>query len=159
MVKNPPVSTEDARDTGLIPGSGRSPGGGNGNPLQYSCLGNPMDRGAWWATAHEVAKNWTKLSDWACMIIVTNIFIITKMNTGLDILRATYTNALTSSHWIGSDFERRWLLLRQCLVKGSSKACRTLDRPLTLVPEPHPPTSRWSGVRGCPLCLLPLTQV
>ena len=47
----------------LIPGSGRALGGGNGNPLQYSCLGNPMDRGAWWATVHEVAKSWTRLSD------------------------------------------------------------------------------------------------
>ena len=46
----------DAGDVGLIPGSGRSPGGGNGNPLQYSCLGNPMDRGTWQATVHGVAK-------------------------------------------------------------------------------------------------------
>ena len=43
-----------------------SPGGGNGNSLQYSCLGNPMDRGPWWATVHGVAKRWTQLSDWAC---------------------------------------------------------------------------------------------
>ena len=49
-------STCNARDQGLIPGSGRSPGEGNGNPLQYSCLGNPMDRGAWWATVHGVAR-------------------------------------------------------------------------------------------------------
>ena len=46
MVKNPPASGRDAGNVGLISGSGRSPGGGNGNPLQYSCLGNPMDRGA-----------------------------------------------------------------------------------------------------------------
>ena len=46
---------------GLIPGSGRSPGEGNGNPLQYSCLENPMDRGAWWATVHGVTKSWTQL--------------------------------------------------------------------------------------------------
>ena len=46
------------RDVGLIPGSGRSPGEGNGNPLQYSCLENSMDRGAWWATVHGVAKSW-----------------------------------------------------------------------------------------------------
>ena len=44
---------------GLIPGSGRSPGGGRGNPLQYSCLENPMDTGAWWATVHGVSKSWT----------------------------------------------------------------------------------------------------
>ena len=48
-------------DVGSIPGSGRSPGEGNGNPLQYSCLENPMDRGAWWATVHRVAKSWTQL--------------------------------------------------------------------------------------------------
>ena len=46
----------NARDLSLIPGLGRSPGKGNGNPLRYSCLGNPMDRGCWWARVHEVAK-------------------------------------------------------------------------------------------------------
>ena len=50
-------------DLGLIPGSGRSPGEGNGNPLHYSCLENPMDRGAWWATVHGVAKSQTRLND------------------------------------------------------------------------------------------------
>ena len=62
VVKNPSASVGDIRDTGLIPGWGRSPGGGHGNPLQYSCLENPMDRGAWWATIHEVAKSQTQLS-------------------------------------------------------------------------------------------------
>ena len=51
------------RDTVSILGSGISPGGGDGNPIQYSCLGNPMDRGAWWAIVHGVAKSWTQLSD------------------------------------------------------------------------------------------------
>ena len=50
-------------DLGSIPGSGRSTGEGNGNPLQYSYLENPMDGGAWWATVHRVAKSWTQLSD------------------------------------------------------------------------------------------------
>ena len=50
-------------DMGSIPGSGRSPGGGHGNPLQYSCLENPMDRGVWYATLHGVTKSWTQLSD------------------------------------------------------------------------------------------------
>ena len=59
VVKNPPINAIDIRDTGSIPGSGRSPGEGNGNPLQYSCLENPMDRGAWWATAHGVTKSQT----------------------------------------------------------------------------------------------------
>ena len=55
-VKILPVSAGDARDVGLISELGRSPGGGNGNPLQDSCLENSMDRGAWWATVHEVTK-------------------------------------------------------------------------------------------------------
>ena len=49
----------NAGDLGLIPGSGRFPGEGNGNPLQYPYLGNPMDRGAWWATVHGMSKSWT----------------------------------------------------------------------------------------------------
>ena len=61
----PPANAGDARDVGSIPGLGRSPGGRNGNPLQYSCLEIPMDRGAWWATIHGVTKSWTQLSKWA----------------------------------------------------------------------------------------------
>ena len=55
------LSACNAGDLGSIPGSGRSPGGGHGNPLQYSCLENPVDRGAWWATVHGVAKSRTRL--------------------------------------------------------------------------------------------------
>ena len=58
-IKNLPAH---AGDLGLIPGWGRSPERGNGNPLQCSCLGNPMDRGAWWGTVHGVARSWTQLS-------------------------------------------------------------------------------------------------
>ena len=61
VVKNLPVNAGDIRDTGSVPGLGRSPGEGNGYLLQYSCLENPMDRGAWWATVHRVAKSWTRL--------------------------------------------------------------------------------------------------
>ena len=61
VVKNLPASTGDKRDLGSIPGSGRSPGGGNGNPLQYSSLENSMDREAWWATVHRVTKRRTWL--------------------------------------------------------------------------------------------------
>ena len=57
------VSAYNAGDPGLIPGSGSSPGEGNGNPLQYSCLGNPMDGGAWWAAVHGVTKSQAQLSD------------------------------------------------------------------------------------------------
>ena len=56
IVKNPPANAKDAGDTGSTPGSGRAPGEGNGSPLQYSCLGNLMDRGAWQATVYGVAK-------------------------------------------------------------------------------------------------------
>ena len=63
VVKNPPANAGDTRDTGLIPGSKRSPGEGNDNPFQYSCLENFMDRGAWQATVHGVAKSQTQLSN------------------------------------------------------------------------------------------------
>ena len=61
VVKNLPANAGDARDTGLIPESGRSPGGGNGNAFQYSCLGNPIGRGAWQATVHRVTESRTWL--------------------------------------------------------------------------------------------------
>ena len=60
VVKNPPAKG-DLRDASLIPGLGRSPGKENSSPHQYSCLENPMDRGAQWATVHRVAKSWTQL--------------------------------------------------------------------------------------------------
>ena len=59
VVKNPSASAGDVRDVGSIPGLGRFPGRGHGNPLQYSCLENPMDKGAWQATVHRVAKSQT----------------------------------------------------------------------------------------------------
>ena len=65
MVKNLPASVVDTGDVDSIPGSGRSPGGENGNPLQYSCLENLMDKEAWRATVQRVAKSRTQLSNWA----------------------------------------------------------------------------------------------
>ena len=59
VVKNPPATAGDVRHPGSIPGLGRSPGGGYGNPLQYSCPENPVDRRAWWAIVHRVTKNRT----------------------------------------------------------------------------------------------------
>ena len=59
VVKNLPADAGDISDLGSIHESGRSPGGGHGNPLQYSCLENPTDRGVWWAAAHRVTKSWT----------------------------------------------------------------------------------------------------
>ena len=66
VVKNLPANAKDIRDAISLPGSRRSPGVGNGNTLQYSCLENPMERGAWWATVHEVANSWTQLKQ-LCM--------------------------------------------------------------------------------------------
>ena len=63
MGKESTCNAGDTGDAGSIPGSGRFPGGRKGNPLQYSCLKSPMDRGAWWATVHGVAKSRTRLSD------------------------------------------------------------------------------------------------
>ena len=64
MIENLPATVGDARDGGSIPGLGRSPGGGKGNPLQYPCLENPVDRGAW-CTVHGVRKSWIRMSDLA----------------------------------------------------------------------------------------------
>ena len=61
VVKNLPANAGDVRDTGLVPGSGISPGRGHGNPLQYSCLKNPLDAGAWRAAVHRVSKSRTRL--------------------------------------------------------------------------------------------------
>ena len=63
MVKNPTASAGDTVDRGSVPGLGRSPGEGNDDSLQHSCLGNPTDRETWWATAHGIAKSRTRLSD------------------------------------------------------------------------------------------------
>ena len=77
MVKNLPASRADTAHMGSIPGLGRSPGGGNGNPLQDSCLENSMDRGAWRAMVHRVAKSWTRpkrLSTHIILVSVANRF-------------------------------------------------------------------------------------
>ena len=71
-LKTPPASAGDA---GLSPRSGGSPGKGNGNPFQCSCLGNPMDRGAWWVVVHGITKSWTWLSNWAH----TDYWILSKL--------------------------------------------------------------------------------
>ena len=72
MAKSLPASPGDVRDTGSTPGSGQSPGGGHGSQLQYSCLENPMDGGAWWATVHGVAKSQTQLGDFHFFRVFNN---------------------------------------------------------------------------------------
>ena len=71
MVKNLPASAGDTGDLGSVPGLRRSSGGGDGNPFQYSCFGNPMDRGAWRAVVHRVAKSQTQLSMHAHLMLVS----------------------------------------------------------------------------------------
>ena len=77
VVKNSLANAGDSRDPGLIPGSGRSPGGENGNPLQYFCLENSMGRGTWQATVNEIAKSWTRLTDCTttcCLFCRNNLY-------------------------------------------------------------------------------------
>ena len=69
------ASSCNAGDLGWIPGLGRSPGEGNGHPLQYSCLENSMDGGAWWATVHAVTKSWTRLSDFTFFLQLIKVFL------------------------------------------------------------------------------------
>ena len=73
VVKNSRANTRDTRNMGSIPGSERCPGIRNGNPLQYFCLENPTDRGAWWATVHGVAKSWTQLSTYTYVMTCRGI--------------------------------------------------------------------------------------
>ena len=87
VVKNWPANVGDAGDLDSIPGSRRSPGGRNGNLLQYSCLENPMDRGAWWATVHGVTKSRTRLSEFhfilQCILVWTVYFQVLQSHTCL----------------------------------------------------------------------------
>ena len=91
MVKNLPANAGHVRDVGLIPGLGRSPGEGHGNPLQYSCLENPMDRGAWRATAHRVAKSWTPLSNFTLFI---NCCLVSQKVKRLPAVQETWVRSL-----------------------------------------------------------------
>ena len=85
VVKNLPANTGDAGDSSLFPGWGRSPGGGNGNPLQYSCQENPKDREARRATVHGVAKSWTQLHDWTGIVLKIYIYEKTAYRRGENI--------------------------------------------------------------------------
>ena len=90
----------NAGDPGLIPGWGRSPGEGNGNPLQYSFLENPMDRGAWWATVHGVAKSQTRLSDFHSLMDSVQalgllvLYVVNKGNVSFEMLKDLRTEEL-----------------------------------------------------------------
>ena len=85
------ASACNAGDLGSIPGLGRSPGEGNGNPLQYSCLENPMDGGAWWATVHGVAKSWTRLSESLVVVVVVVVVLLLRFGAKFCLGRAIFS--------------------------------------------------------------------
>ena len=99
VIKKPPAAQETLWEADLILGSGRSPGGGPGNPLQYSCLENPKDRGAWRATVHRVAKSWTQLK-WLSMHLWANIISFLRRVAFV----ACYFQGLSSMHTIEASF-------------------------------------------------------
>ena len=80
VVRNPPANAGDARHVGLIPGSAGSPGEGNGNPLQYSCLENPMDRGAWWATVHRLPRYLISQLSWVSSLLTQPADLVSLYN-------------------------------------------------------------------------------
>ena len=116
VIKNPPANAGDIRDVGLIPGSGRSLEGGHSNPLQYSCLENPMDRGAWWATVHGVTKSQTRLSDYHFHFLMTNLDSILKSITLLTKVCTVKSYGFFSSHvWIWKlDHKEGWVPKNWC---------------------------------------------
>ena len=92
MVKNPPTNAGDARNRGSIPGLGRPPGGGCGNPLQYSGLENSMDRGAWWATAHRVTESDKTEVTWHAHLACTSSFSYVAVSDSNSILSHRYSH-------------------------------------------------------------------
>ena len=111
MVKNPPASSGHIRDTGSIPGSGRSPRGGNGYPLQCSCLDNPMDRGAWRATVHGVVKSRTRLKRLSTKTCTG------KLNRFTKVPKVNHTSCKTQIHFTLT--EKLNYLLNSYLTKDS----------------------------------------
>ena len=101
MVKNLPPNAEDARDVSSIPGSGRSPGGGHGHPLQYSCLENPLDRGAWWAIVYGVAKKRTRLRDCAPYYRAFGLLTVSWKSLSLSVF-LTHTHTHTARCGLGN---------------------------------------------------------
>ena len=109
VIKNLLASAGDIRDASLISGSGGSPGEGHGNPLQCSCMENPMDRGAWRATVHRIAKSWTRLRDFTFIFLQrlgtgTSLFpLLLSINIREWLLyyrhNLFWQNNITSNHW------------------------------------------------------------
>ena len=145
VAKNTPTNAGDAGDRGLIPGFGRCSGGGNGKWLQYFHLESPMDWGAWWATAHKVAKSWRQLSNWACthhiqiyytMHIMSKLYIYIYISVCIGIYRLPWwlrqwktglqCRRSGLSPWVGKVLWRREWLLTSVFLSTESQRQRSL---------------------------------
>ena len=135
------VSVYNAGDLDSIPGSGRSPGEGNGNPLQYSCLENPMDRGAGWATVHRVAKSRTRLSDFT----FTFTFLYIKCDESISSVQSLSHVQLFATPWTESrqaslSIVNSWSLLKLMSIQSVMSSnhlilCHPLLLPLSIFPS------------------------
>ena len=157
MVKNLPASAGDLRDAGSVPGWGRSPGGGHGNPLQHSHLENSMNRGAWWATAHEVTKSQTRLSDFAslisCSLISSGVICVVPGISPLSLPETEQSSVAMSQCDYPSICPRTPGLLTTCFAYGRSR----LELPghrITCCPAPESSMPKpslaqpWQRLRG-----------
>ena len=115
------ASAYNAEDLGSIPMSGRSPGEGNGNPLQYSCLENPVDRGAWWAAAHRVTKSRARLSDFTSLHLLTRL--LRSLCAGQE---ATVRTRHGTTDWfhVGKRVRQGCILSLCCLTYMQSTSCK-----------------------------------
>ena len=135
VVKNPPANVGDIRALGSIPGLGRFPGEGNGNPLQYSCLENPMDRRAWRAAVHRVAKSWTRLK-WLSTHTHTTPRIKGDMESIFLLLHLTFMTACVSYSGLKNSLFRQANQSMWPRVHAAGQSCCT-RWPLSLG-GPHP---------------------
>ena len=138
LVKNSPAKTGDVRDAGLISRLGRSPGGGHDNPFQYTCLENPMDRGAWRAAVYRVAKSWIRLK-W----LSTHKHSMVKMHTHTHIMFSDYYRIV--KRWELPVFlrEKQTSLFTAATAAAKSlQSCLTLCNPI----DGSPPSSPVPGI-------------
>ena len=133
VVKSPPASAGDVRDVALFPGLGRSPVEGHGNPFQYSCLENPMDRGAWWAMVHRVAKSWILLK---LLGIQKSKFVLLLFCFKLKFLKNLYNwRLITILWWFLSyiDMNQPWVYMYPTILNPLPNSLLTPS--LWVVPE------------------------
>ena len=135
MVKNPPANAGDTRDIGSIPGWGKPPGEEHGNPLQYSCLKNPMDRGAWRASVHEVAKSWTRLSTYIINLNSAVIYSwLCQSGTQANFVGLTNKLDLRMCSWNGTcSYAGTYFIMSLVSYCCSNKLSQTLWLKITLI--------------------------